>query len=123
MLNQIYFISGYDTVTLNEEYLKHLSNAGNFYLSKLLPRHKTLEIEISVTKDLDDKARGYSLQESTKIFSIELKIQDLVDMLLTLAHELVHVKQMIKGEELCENEAYEKEYELYRMYIEDMQRI
>lgn len=74
-------------------------------------------------KELDDEAQGYTLQESKKVFSVELKAQELIDMLLTLAHELVHVKQMVRCEELSEDEAYEKEYELYRMYMEEIQRI
>tara|TARA_B100000073_G_scaffold327316_1_gene312896 strand:+ start:2086 stop:2544 length:459 start_codon:yes stop_codon:yes gene_type:complete len=73
-----------------------------FCVSKLMPRKKDLEINLHL-KDLKELALGYAWPEDIssypKEFNIEIDSkQKLRDLLVTLAHEMVHVKQFSKGE-------------------------
>ena len=73
-------------------------------LSFLMPRKKAnVDVEILVVKKIDDYLLGSCIGDKSYI-EIELAKTDvngeisLNDMMLTLAHELVHAKQLIRGE-------------------------
>lgn len=79
-----------------------LIEASKFFADKLMdPRMvRNLNIEIEVTKNLD--VEGECIDEegtrNPRWFTINLKKQELDDMIRTLAHEMVHVKQHAKNE-------------------------
>ena len=59
---------------------------------------QTLDIEVKL-KDLKGDAYGYCLSEDTRRFELEIdKKQSLRKLLMTVAHEMVHVKQYARKE-------------------------
>ena len=69
-----------------------------YCINKLMPRMKTLNVDIKLTK-LKGDANGYCLRDSPRDFSIEVDhTQGLRTMLETIAHEMVHVKQYARSE-------------------------
>ena len=71
----------------------------NYTIKKLLPRLRTLEINVELTNILDD-ATGYCMiGDNNREFYIEIdKKLNLKDMVLTICHEMVHVKQYVRNE-------------------------
>ena len=68
-----------------------------YSIQLLMPRMRTLDIEISLTKIQD--ALGYCVQLDRRDYEIEIhKKQSLRRLLETVAHEMVHVKQYARGE-------------------------
>ena len=78
----------------------------NYTIKKLLPRLRTLEINVELTNILDD-ATGYCMiGDNNREFYIEIdKKLNLKDMVLTICHEMVHVKQYARNEKAIESEA------------------
>ena len=81
---------------------KYTKSMIEFCVSKLMPRKKDLEINLHI-KDLKGLALGYAWPEDIcsypKEFNIEIDSkQKLRDLLVTLAHEMVHVKQYARAE-------------------------
>ena len=69
-----------------------------FCIKKLMPRMKTLNIEVKLTRIKGD-AEGYCLRESDRDFEIEVDSRlPLRKMMETVAHEMVHVKQYARRE-------------------------
>jgi len=68
-------------------------------IEQLLPRHRTLWIEVEF-KDLDtDQVLGYCYKTDHNFYTIELdKYQKVYDLITTACHEMVHVKQGVRGE-------------------------
>jgi hypothetical protein len=108
-MNIISADSEIDLGVKHEHVLDTLVEAGCLFLNKLLPRFSKIDIEILVMQELDDAALGYTNHEYDRVFVIELKKQRLSEMIVTLAHEFVHVKQIIRKEDTSEDEAYAKE--------------
>ena len=84
---------------------KTLARAAEYYASLLMSRRtiETVQLEISLKRKLDDNVEGYCyfVESSTgyKKFNIELlKGYPIDDLLLNLAHEVVHLKQFAVGE-------------------------
>jgi hypothetical protein len=84
-----------------------MSKACEFYLDLLMDKRlsRNISLHIHVKKKLDGDADGFCSVEDTNAagrpreFLIELnKHRTTKAMLMTLAHELVHVKQFAKGE-------------------------
>lgn len=74
---------------------------------------KGWNIDIRTFKYLDeDGAEGYTYHNGGKDIVIELYANATK---LTLAHELVHVAQIIRGEPFCEEEAY-----LLETYVKEL---
>lgn len=79
-----------------------LEQATRFFAEKLMdPRMvRNLVIDIEVSKDLD--VEGECIDEdgfrNPRWFTINLKKQDIDEMIKTLGHEMVHVKQHAKNE-------------------------
>ena len=68
-------------------------------IDKLLPRFRTLEIEV-ILKKMNDDAVGYCMmQDTNREFEIECS-RDLTlkDLVTTICHEMVHVKQYARKE-------------------------
>ena len=77
---------------------KRVEDIVQYCINKLMPRMQTLDIEIKL-KDLKGDAYGYCLSEDTRTFELEIdKKQNLRKLLMTVAHEMVHVKQYAKKE-------------------------
>ena len=70
----------------------------DFVLKKLLPRYRTLDIKI-VLKKLPDGLHGLCTADTKREFEIEINSSlKLREMMIAVAHELVHVKQFASGE-------------------------
>lgn len=109
----------YADVGISNESSNELAEAGQFYVSRLMPNLQNLEVTIDIQKSLDNFATGYCIQDAAREFIIELKLDTLDCMLMTLAHELVHVRQFIQKKELCEDEAYALEGVLFEQYMKE----
>tara|TARA_B110000211_G_scaffold232519_1_gene296457 strand:+ start:323 stop:748 length:426 start_codon:yes stop_codon:yes gene_type:complete len=73
----------------------------NWYIKKMLPRVRTLDITVRLTKCYtESNAMGYCLAMSDyKTFDIELdKNMRMFDTISTLCHELTHLKQFYRKE-------------------------
>ena len=68
-------------------------------IEQLLPRHRTLWIEAEF-KNLDrDQVLGYCYATDHNFYTLELdKYQKVYDLITTTCHEMVHVKQGVRGE-------------------------
>jgi len=71
-----------------------------WYLKKVMPRMRTLDITIKLTKCYEKGAYGYCMEgENNREFEIEVdKNLRLYDFVSTLCHELTHLKQYARGE-------------------------
>ena len=77
---------------------KRVEDIVHYCINKLMPRMQTLDIEVKL-KDLKGDAYGYCLSEDTRRFELEIdKKQSLRKLLMTVAHEMVHVKQYARKE-------------------------
>lgn len=78
----------------------------NYCIKKLMPRMRTLYIDVNLNKKCD--ALGYCLALDNREFELEIQSdQSLRRFLETVAHEMVHVKQYARGE-LYESTAQNK---------------
>tara|TARA_B110000444_G_C18376125_1_gene382677 strand:- start:10 stop:423 length:414 start_codon:yes stop_codon:yes gene_type:complete len=79
--------------TKHERYL--VEDAAHWCIQKLMPRMRTLEIDIELKK-IDD-AEGLCHEVDKRHFVIEMqKGMEYDDFLTTIFHELVHVKQHVR---------------------------
>ncbi len=108
--------------TKHERYL--VEDAAHWCIGKLMPRIRTLEIDIEL-KEIDD-AEGLCHEVDRRQFVIEMqKGMEYEDFLTTLFHEMVHVKQHVRKEfEPVEYDTFEgymaqpSEIEAYKMQEE-----
>lgn len=93
----------------NPKFKKELMRAAEFYLSSLVSKrllnHITLEIDVKRRSLMDEEAdgyceiEGYNTNKKPREFLIEIaKDRSVRYMLMTLAHEIVHLKQYALGE-------------------------
>lgn len=79
-----------------------LEKAARFFASQLLHAKtvKSLEIDIEVMKKLEVEGECVCEDETRnpRRFAINLRKQDMFEMIRTLGHEMVHVKQYAKNE-------------------------
>ena len=77
---------------------KHAHGMVEFCVKTLMPRMRTLDITVRLCKP--QGAMGYCLEtDNNRTFEIELdKTQSMRNLLETLAHEMVHVKQYARRE-------------------------
>lgn len=74
-----------------------VESIAHYVIKKLMPRTTTLDVTIRL-KTIHEAA-GYCLSYDRREFELEIKRDlKLADLLKTVAHELVHVKQYAKGE-------------------------
>ena len=82
------------------KFLRELTHKTVAYcIDKLLPRHKKLEIHVSL-KSIKTEATGYAMMGDTiNDFELEIeKDQTLREFITTICHEMVHIKQYAKKE-------------------------
>ena len=74
-------------------------NVVSHILSVLLPRYRTLDITVSLKK-LHGDALGYCMMEdNNRTFEIEVdKKLNISELVTTICHEMVHVKQYARNE-------------------------
>jgi hypothetical protein len=89
----------YVNVTGGKAYQRnYVQSIVEYCIQMLMPRMRSLEINV-VLKDLKDDALGYCLSETTREFELEIdKKLSLRKLLITVAHEMVHVKQYSRRE-------------------------
>tara|TARA_B100000519_G_scaffold153733_1_gene134854 strand:+ start:291 stop:752 length:462 start_codon:yes stop_codon:yes gene_type:complete len=82
-----------DQRNLTEQIIEHC-------IDQLLPRHRSLWIEVELKKIYPkENAVGYCQDDGGNMFTIEIdKMQNLYDFILTICHEMVHVKQNVRRE-------------------------
>ena len=90
-MTQLFILKGDGLCEPHEDTQELIIQAGNYFLSQLMPRRKKLEIDISIMKELDDNAFGYTIHDTGNHFYVEIKEASTEDMLTTLAHELIQI--------------------------------
>ena len=85
---------------------KYVESMVQFCIDTLMPRMRTLEIEVKLCTPKG--AMGYCLElDNNRQFEIELdRTLSQRKLLETLAHEMVHLRQVITDGVVDENEAY-----------------
>lgn len=77
---------------------KYVESMVHFCIKKLMPKVRTLDLEIKL-KTIKDDVYGYCLSVTRREFEIEVdRNLSLRRLLTTVAHEMVHVKQYARGE-------------------------
>ena len=123
-----------DTIGGNKKQRELVNDVAYWCVNKLMPRMKKLDIEIQIN-NLKDNAVGYCMmQDDNRTYEIEVdKKLDIEEMIVTVCHEMVHVKQYARNElgindknddqnyfDLpYEKEAYELQEILLKQYQED----
>jgi len=65
------------------------------------------DINIHYISDIEDNACGYCFHDTDDSINIEINnTLDTREAAVTLAHEMVHARQLIQGFDFCEIEAY-----------------
>lgn len=74
-------------------------NVVYFMLQKLLPRLRNIEIEVKFSK-MNDDAVGYCMMlDNNREYQLEIsKDLNIKDLVMTICHEMVHVKQYVRNE-------------------------
>ena len=68
-------------------------------IDQLLPRHRTLWIEVDLKNLSRDNVLGYCYKNYHNLYTLELdKNQRVYDLIVTCCHEMVHVKQGVRKE-------------------------
>ena len=72
----------------------------DFMIGQLLPRHRTLDIEIQLKNLNDENAVGYCMmEENNRQFTIEVDRKlGIKELVTTICHEMIHVKQYARKE-------------------------
>ena len=123
-----------DTIGGNKKQRELVNDVAYWCVNKLMPRMKKLDIEIQIN-NLKNNAVGYCMmQDDNRTYEIEVdKKLDIEEMIVTICHEMVHVKQYARNElgindkndgqnyfDLpYEKEAYELQEILLKQYQED----
>tara|TARA_B100000780_G_scaffold223589_1_gene162721 strand:+ start:588 stop:1040 length:453 start_codon:yes stop_codon:yes gene_type:complete len=70
-----------------------------YMIKKLLPRHRTLQVNVELT-NIQDDATGYCMiGDNNREFYIEIdKKLNIKDMVVAICHEMIHVKQYARKE-------------------------
>jgi len=84
----------------NERDLMH--SLAHFCVKKLMPRKKYLEVDITIKRNLEENdglSAGVIDTDDTNTFEMDIESSmTLRKKLLSVAHEMVHVKQFTRGE-------------------------
>lgn len=74
-------------------------DAARYFIKQLLPRKRSLYLDIHIHNILKEDAVGYCMKVDRDEFELELHNRgSLYEYISTLAHELVHLKQYCKRE-------------------------
>lgn len=91
------------------------------YVSRMC---ESLSVDMNLNTDLDVcfvpnvKGDGYCIGDMNGI-EVIIKRQSVPTMMLTLAHEMVHVSQILYNREVSEHEAYDMESSLVQLFDSD----
>ena len=101
----------FSTTGGNRKQRELVFDVASFCFKKLIPRIKKLEIEFQLN-NLKDRAVGYCMMTDDKrTFEIEVdKKLDIEEIITTVCHEMVHVKQYIRNELGINNDNHGKNY-------------
>ncbi len=88
-----------------------------FAKDKLLPKHKNLDIEIHLKKNLDVCGNVVDGDYKRHFIMEVKKSQDKDDFLTTLFHEFTHIAQAVRGQnifslEYCETDYLDRPFEI-----------
>ena len=74
-------------------------NVVHYMIKRLMPRLRNIEVEVKLKK-LDGDCVGYCLMgDNNREFELEIdKNLNIKDLVMTLCHEMVHVKQYVRRE-------------------------
>lgn len=90
------------TGTVGKKQKALLDEAARFFAAQLMDprmvRNITLDLEIRKNLDVHGECVDEDGVKNPRWFTIGLKLQDINEMIKTLAHEMVHVKQHAKNE-------------------------
>tara|TARA_Y100001937_G_C7076526_1_gene310883 strand:+ start:402 stop:797 length:396 start_codon:yes stop_codon:yes gene_type:complete len=123
-----------DTIGGSKKQRDLINDVVYFCINRLMPKMKTLDIEIQVN-NIKGGAVGYCMMgENNRTFELEVdKKLDTEEMITTVCHEMVHVKQYARNELGIDdydpdaslnpaNFPYEKEaYELQEILLREYQ--
>lgn len=72
----------------------------SWYLKKVMPRYKTLDIQVKLSTCYDRGAYGYCMElDDNRTFELEIdKNLRLFDFVSTICHEMTHLKQYARSE-------------------------
>jgi len=94
-----------DVIGGTKKLREEVEDATLFFLKRLLPRIKNIEINITLKRGLKDKEGLYGdciwedKNHRPRVFAIRMDSSVEHDLIMdTLAHEMVHVKQYARGE-------------------------
>jgi folate-dependent tRNA-U54 methylase TrmFO/GidA len=83
-------------------------------IQSLMPRMQTLDITVSLTDDFNDHQFGACLAVDTREFEIEVnKNLSRDDLITTICHEMVHVKQYARRQTPVDGTLNYKTYDEY----------
>ena len=84
----------------NKTQRKIAENVVFYMIKKLMPRLRNIEIEVQLKKMNEENAVGYCMmQDNRREYEIEVsKDLSIKDFVMTLCHEMVHVKQYVRNE-------------------------
>ena len=82
---------------------KIVEDVSSWCVRELLPKFRTLDIKIEMTNCMKDGAYGYALDSNDRnVFELEIaRGLKLFDLITTVCHEMVHVKQYARKELTC----------------------
>lgn len=90
------------TGTTSKKLKAELTEAANFFAAQLMDprmvRRLTLDIEVSNRSPVDGECINEDGVRNPRWFTIGLKKQDINEMIKTLGHEMVHVRQYAKNQ-------------------------
>tara|TARA_B100000085_G_scaffold112988_1_gene103139 strand:+ start:139 stop:564 length:426 start_codon:yes stop_codon:yes gene_type:complete len=88
-----------DVVGGNKTQRKIAENVIYFMIKKLMPRLRNIEIECYLKKMSDDTVGYAMMTDNKRSYQIEVsKNIDIKDFVMTICHEMVHVKQYVRNE-------------------------
>ena len=90
-------------------------------VDNLIPRVRTLWIEVLLDNyEESDNVYGFCSHLERNQFLVELdKQQNIYNLILTTCHEMAHVKQGVRGEDMSETDAWKLQCKLAHAYIKD----
>tara|TARA_R110001592_G_scaffold38694_3_gene127559 strand:+ start:2345 stop:2794 length:450 start_codon:yes stop_codon:yes gene_type:complete len=91
----------------NKGQRKLCEDVANFMIGKLMPRMRTLDIEINLVKLTGDVVGWCQMNDTNREFTLEIsKDMTIKELVTTICHEMIHVKQYARKEmtdDLVEN--------------------
>ena len=74
-------------------------NVADYVIQKLLPRHRNLEVLITLKNLEKEGVEGWCMESDDRLFDVQVERKlSIKEMITCLCHELVHVTQYTKSE-------------------------